>query len=86
MVAPLYESEFYKMEVGSGEDYEGDHYLIINKGTGVTEVGTRLFPQGVAYCNQLSDSYAEALSPSDVKESPIASDGRVIPHDFKMKH
>ena len=81
---PIYESEFYKMEVGSGEDYECDHYLIINKVTGVVETETRLFPQGAAYCDQLSDSYAESIAPEEVKVEPKKV-MNVIPTDFKSK-
>ena len=81
----IYESEFYKMEVGEGEDYKSPHYLIINKVTGVVETETRLFPQGAAYCDQLSDSYAESIAPEEVKSDDNKRVTNVIPTDFKSK-
>jgi len=63
----IYESENYKVVIGNGADYEGEHYLVINKRTGVVEVESRLYPQSVAYCDQLSDSLDEMEGPDNNK-------------------
>lgn len=55
----IYENNNYKVVVGSGIDYEVDHYLVINKNTGVVEVETRLYPQAILYSNQLDEGLSE---------------------------
>ena len=63
----IYESENYEVVVGDGADYEGMHYLVVNKRTRVVEVESRLYPQSVAYCDQLSDSLDEMEGPDGNK-------------------